>query len=327
MSARGRYVPVMTLTGKRLAFPSPPRRKALLGAWTVFEKKLAETLGALEEDQYLVVSAKRGWAYVQFAGQGSYGLRAECVGNGYLDEAHALSAGQKAQLRRIGWSSPRKAESPNFFRDFGRPVPCADAARMAVRALTEVFEIPHPGSLTYRAFDKKDRTILVPTLGLKREEPAPPPEKPREDAVQDLRALVLEALREASGNADLGFTPDGDVALRFGSAALYVRVLEELPCVRMFSPVLEGVEADDRLGRLLVRLNELNLEMRLARFFVTEGRVIVAAELFVGPFVAEHVKRACLVMGSLADEFGGMLQKEFGGRRAFEEEPEGAGVQ
>ena len=31
-----------------------------------------------------------------------------------------------------------------------------------------------------------------------------------------------------------------------------------------------------------------------------------------------------LVMGSLADEFGGMLQKEFGGRRAFEEEAEGA---
>jgi hypothetical protein len=42
--------------------------------------------------------------------------------------------------------------------------------------------------------------------------------------------------------------------------------------------------------------------------------------------VAEHVKRACLVMGSIADEFGGMLQKEFGGRRAFEEETEGAGV-
>ena len=32
-------------------------------------------------------------------------------------------------------------------------------------------------------------------------------------------------------------------------------------------------------------------------------------------------------MGSLADEFGGMLQKEFGGRRAFEEGTEGAGVQ
>jgi hypothetical protein len=74
----------MALTGRRLDFPSPPRGKAPLGAWPAFEKRLAETLAALEEDQYLVVSAKRGWAYVQFAAQGSFGLRAECVGNKYF---------------------------------------------------------------------------------------------------------------------------------------------------------------------------------------------------------------------------------------------------
>ncbi len=189
----------MTLTGKRLDFPSPPRRKAPVSAWRAFERRLAETLGVLEEDQYLVVSAKRGWAYVQFAAQGSFGMRAECVGNNYLDEAHALSAGQTALLRRIGWSTPtgtreeilakrRKGGSPNFFRDFDRPVPCADASGMAVCALTEVFEIPHPGCLEYEAFDKKQRTILVPTLGLKRREPKPVPEKPREDTPEGLRS-------------------------------------------------------------------------------------------------------------------------------------------
>ncbi|HEY3349002.1 MAG TPA: hypothetical protein VGM13_04450 [Thermoanaerobaculia bacterium] len=47
----------------------------------------------------------------------------------------------------------------------------------------------------------------------------------------------------------------------------------------------------------------------------------------MAPFVAGHVKRACVVVGSLADEFGRMLQKEFGGRRAFEEGQEGAEVQ
>ena len=314
----------MALTGRRLDFPSPPRRKAPPGAWPAFERKLAETLAALEEDQYLVVSAKRGWAYVQFAAQGSFGLRAECVGNNYLDEAHALSAGQKARMRRMGWSSPRGTLSPNFFRDFDRPVPCADVARMAVRALTEVFEIPHPGALMYKAFDKKERTILVPTLGLKREEPAPPPEKPCEDTVEGLRKLVLKAIREGSGNADLELDEDGDIALRFGSAAVFVRVLDDPLGVRMFSPLLEDVEADDRL---LDRLNELNAEMRFARFFVVEGRVIVAMETFVAPFVAEHVTRACLQLGSLADRIGGEVQKEFGGRRAFEEAPEGREVQ
>ena len=72
---------------------------------------------------------------------------------------------------------------------------------------------------------------------------------------------------------------------------MFVRVLDAPPCVRMFSPVLEDVEADDRL---LGRLNELNAEIRFARFFVLEGRVIVVAEMFVAPFVAEHVASACM---------------------------------
>ena len=325
----------MTPTGRRLDFPSQPRGKAPLSAWPAFEKRLAETLGALEEDQYLVVSAKRGWAYVQFAAQGSFGLRAECVGNNYLDEAHALTASQIALLRKIGWSSPtgtpeqaspkRQPEgSPNFFRDFDRPVPFADAARMAVRALTEVFEIPHPGYLMYKAFDKKQRTILVPTLGLKREEPAPPPEKPLESTVEEIRKLVLKAIREGSGNADLEFSESGDLPLRFGSAAVLVRVLDAPLCVRMFSPVLEDVEADDLL---LGRLNELNCDTRFARFLVVEGRVIVGVDVPAIPLVAEHVSDACVQLGTLADETGGTLQKEFGGRRAFEEGTEGVGVQ
>jgi hypothetical protein len=236
MSARGSYLLSMALTGKRLEFPSQPRTKMPGGVWAVFERRLAETLAALEEDQYLVVSAKRGWAYVQFAAQGAYGLRAECMSNNYLDAAHALSARQIARLDRMGWSAPtgtleeilkkrRKGGSPNFFRDFARPVPCADAARMAVRTLTEVFAIQHPGYLVYKAFDKKERTILVPTLGLKREEPAPAAGKPRKETVAGLRKLVLKAIREASGNADLELDADGDVAVRFGSAVVYVRGL------------------------------------------------------------------------------------------------------
>jgi hypothetical protein len=196
---------------------------------------------------------------------------------------------------------------------------------MAVRALTEVFEIPHPGYLMYKAFDKKRRTILVPTLKLKREEPASPTsEKPRESTVEEIRKFVLKAIREGSGNADLEFSESGDLSLRFGSAAVLVRVLDGPPCVRMFSPVLEDVEENDRL---LDRLNELNSEIRFVRFFVVEGKVIIGAELFVAPVVADHVTRACLHAGRLADEIGGTLQKEFGGRRAFEEGREGPEVQ
>jgi hypothetical protein len=319
---------------RRSTVQEPPRhRKASSPAWPAFEGKLAEALAVLEEDQYLVITEKRGWAYVQFAGQGSFGVRAECVSNNYLDEAHALRAGQMTALGRIGWSAPTRTPeeaspkrqpegSPNFFRDFDRSVPYDAVARMAVRSLAEVFEIPHPGYLQYEAFDRKQRTILVPTLGLMREKAAPLSGKPRADTIDGLRKLVLKAIRVASGNPDLEFDEDGDVLLRFGSAAVFVRVLDGPLCVRMFSPVLEGLEINDRL---LDRLSEMNAEIRFARFFAAEGRVIVAAEVFAAPFVAEHVTQACPQVGSLADEYGRVLQKEFGGRTSFEDardEPE-----
>jgi hypothetical protein len=304
-------------------------------AWPALERKLAEALPALEEDQYLVVSAKRGWAYVQFAAQGSFGLRAECVSNNYLDRAHALRASQMAALRGLGWlaptGTPRQASpkrqpegSPNFFRDFERPVPYDEVARMAVRTLTEVFGIPHPGYLMYKAFGKKQETILIPTIGLMGEPPARPREKPRADTIQGLRELVRKAIREASGNADLEFDGDGDLSLRFGSAGVFVRVLGDPPFVRVFSQVLEGVEVNDRL---VDRVNKLNADVRFARLFVLEEKVIAAVEVPASPFVAGHVTNTCLQLGRLADEIGGMLEKEFGGRRAFEEVPEGVGVQ
>ncbi|MGA7993087.1 MAG: hypothetical protein WCC53_16790, partial [Thermoanaerobaculia bacterium] len=235
----------------------------------------------------------------------------------------------------LGWSAPtgtpkqaspkRQPEgSPNFFRDFERPVSYDEVARMAVRTLTEVFEIPHPGYLMYKAFGKKQETILIPTLGLKREPPAPPREKPRADTIEGLRELVRKAIREASGNADPEFDGDGDFSLRFGSAVVFVRVLGDPPCVRVFSQVLEGVEVEEPL---VDRVNKLNADVRFARLFVLDGKVIAAAEVLASPFVAEHLADTCVQLGRLADEIGGALEKEFGGRRAFEEVPEGVEVQ
>jgi len=48
-----------------------PSSMAVSADWPAFEARLAEALGVLEEDQYLVIAAKRGWGYVQFAAQGS----------------------------------------------------------------------------------------------------------------------------------------------------------------------------------------------------------------------------------------------------------------
>ena len=101
-----------------------------------------------------------------------------------------------------------------------------------------------------------------------------------------------------------------------------VRVLDDPLCLRVFSTILENVEVNDRLVN---RVHTLNSEVRFVRFFVLDGIVFAATEMFTSPFVAEHVASACLQLGSLADEYGQVLQKEFGGRTSFEDardEPE-----
>jgi hypothetical protein len=303
-------------------------RMASSAAWPVFEARLAETLETLEEDQYLVISSKRGWAYVQFAAQGSFGLRAESVSNNYLFGSNRLSADQIEALRTLGWSPPtgtpqeatpkRQPDgSPNFFRDFGRPVPFGDVARLAVRTLTEVLGIPHPGFLKYKAFDRNHQSILIPTLGLMRCPPAPRQEKPPADTVGEVRVLLLEAIRKASGIPDLEFSDENNLLpLRFGTAMVLVRVHREPFCVGIISPILANVEVNDVL---VDRLNDINAKVRFARLFVTEGTVYAAVEVSASPFVADHVVRACELLGRLADDLDESLQEQFGGRTAFGE--------
>ena len=302
-----------------------PGSKGIAPGWAAFEKGLAEVLFGLEEHQYLIISSKRGEAYVQFAAQESFGLRAEAVSNNYLQESDRLRQDQIAALEELGWRRPtwkprhrktrqRRVGSPNFFRDFRAPVPCDEIARLAVRTLTEVHGITHPGSLEYEAFQPRRGDLPLPALGLTRRRPAPPPGEPPPGEADRIRGLVREALRNASGCSDLDFDEDGDLGLRFGSAIVFVRVLDEPPCVRVFSPVVAKMNAD---ARPLARLNDLNATVRYARFFVLDDAILASLEVAVSPFVARQVVDSCWLFGHLVDDLGETLREQFGGHTAF----------
>ncbi len=77
-----------------------PVQRKLSVAWPPFEKALASALAQLEEDQFLVISAKRGNRFVQFAGQGSFGLRAETASNGFLPKSDQFNDEQMRALVR-----------------------------------------------------------------------------------------------------------------------------------------------------------------------------------------------------------------------------------
>ena len=142
---------------KTLGSKGNPSQRKLSVAWPPFEKALASALAKLEEDQFLVISAKRGDRFVQFAGQGSFGMRAETASNGFLPKSEQLDDEQIKALGALGWSSPTGTPetstpetepdgSPNFFRDFAQPVRHEAIAELAVRTLRRSCGCRIPGS-------------------------------------------------------------------------------------------------------------------------------------------------------------------------------------
>ena len=299
-----------------------PVQRKLSVAWPPFEKALASALAKLEEDQFLVISAKQGDRFVQFAGQGSFGIRAETASNAFLPKSEQLDDEQIKALGALGWSPPTGTPetstpeadpdgSPNFFREFAQPVRHRAIAKLAVRTLAEVLRVPYPGFLHYEAFGD-DGLVDLPMLGLKVRKVA----KQVEDA-GSLQQKLLAALREATGVEALEFDGDGDIPVRLGSAISFTRVIEEPPMIRITAPMVIEIEADPVL---LAKLNEFNANSDVVRYALRNGTLYAVADLIARPFVAAHVIRAFRDFMAMADGFDEMIRTEFGGHTAFKDE-------
>lgn len=187
----------------------PHQNRTPARSWEAFEQALAAALATLD-DEYVIVSAKEGNRFVQFGAQPSHGLRAEVVSNAYLQGDDRLVNEQLAALSALGWSPPTGAPeeatpekqprgSPNFFRDFPRPVPCEEVARLTVRTLADVLRIVDPSHLEYRAFDAAGHPLYLPELHLA-EAPPPPPKKaaPASPTFESFRHEVRDDARSES---------------------------------------------------------------------------------------------------------------------------------
>ncbi len=158
---------------------SPCKKAGRSLAWPEFEQKLGSVLESLEEDQFLIISIKRSNRYVQFAAQGSFGIRAETTSNSYLAESEKLDSRQVKELIAAGWKVPtgtpgkstRQADpdgSPNFYTEFAYPVSFDALAKLTVQTFTEIYSIPHPGDLEYEAFNAEGVQISLTELGLRK---------------------------------------------------------------------------------------------------------------------------------------------------------------
>ena len=294
---------------------APPAR-LLDRDWQFFVDRLVVALPTLSEDQNLILAAEHRQRFVQFAGSGSSGLRAEAVSNAHLAETDQLTGDQVAALTAAGWRSPThahnasKAEkdlagSPNFFADFDAPVPFNEVADLAVRTLAQVFEISHPDQMQYDAFDTNGNQISFPRLCRRRAQRSGSAAESDSSFAREL----LAAIREITDLRDLEFDSGGDICLHWRSQVMFVRRLAETPFVRIWSPLMRGV---DETPELLTRINSLNACAGLVRFSTYSDVVFAEADVAAEPLVGKHLELALRRFCGGSDGFDVMLQREFG---------------
>ena len=290
--------------------------------WPPFADKLAAVLAKLEEDQYLIVSVKGSNRFVQFAAQGSFGMRVETTSNSYLAKPEQLNKRQVATLVAAGWKDPTGDPgestpesdpdgSPNFFLEFASPVAFDAVANLTVRTFAEILRVPYPGSLQYEAFEREGQALALPELGLKLAERPPTPDKQ-----EDLPQLLLATLKERTGVNDLEFDDDGDIGIRHGSALACVRLVGDAPFVRFYSRILHDLEDN---GDILSRLNDINARQPMVHFVFRGDAIFALADICGAPFVADHVAHALVHFCSIVDGTDRLLQAEFGGETTFVE--------
>jgi hypothetical protein len=281
-----------------------------MSEWSAFERELAAALSVLK-DEILIVSSRTGHRFVQFNASPDEGVFSETVSNGYLAPAEKLTDEQVAALEALGWKAPTHAPgspspipvpqgSPNFFREFPKPVPADEIARIAVRTLAGVHRIPDPSDLTYKAFDPEGHTLVLPALHIPREPelPRPKPRKARAPIAR-LRARVLAAARNAMGDLTLDYDADGDLVVRIGSRLGFVKIREEPTVVRVYVRIAQPEAVDEDL---LALLHQMNARMTLCRVVLADGAVFLAIDLPGAPFQSAHLAQAMLGLASVADD-------------------------
>jgi hypothetical protein len=297
-------------------------------SWDDFEARLVAALERMALDQYLILSTRpagddESLYYVQFAQGDRAGFRAEAVSNRYLTGAAQLSPAQEDAMAALGWQfpDPHATKPENFSRQWPMPAPFAEAARLAIGTLRQVYGVGRPADLVYRRFTREGHDFAEPGLGIDAERPTTPRRKgqPVAATAGELTPLVETALCRFLGAKSIELDPAGNYPVPTGTTMLFVRILPfEPPVVRVFAPVFRGMAPTPGL---MAALNELNGELLFCRALVVNGEVIVATELRGAGMTADDVAWGCLVVGTWVQRIRATLADRLGPAGAPGPEP------
>ena len=297
-------------------------------SWDEFTRRLADGLGAMAIESFLVLSLPAddagARAFVQFAhwagdDGASEGLRAETIGSAYLPDTRRLTPVQEERLDALAWQrSAADQKGENLFMEWSTPAPFTEVAAIAARTLREVYGVVEPSELRYRyaSFDPVEVGDLDLGIEAVASSPRPRSKPVRRPSTGQLAPIVEDGLRRWLGVDRLERDQDGDYPIPVGSALVFVRVADDrMPLVSVFSSILTDVGESPGL---FAALNDVNRRIRFARAFWVARTIVIATELPAVDVTADQIAFTCMQLGSLADHLDDVLHGRFGGGFAFE---------
>lgn len=150
--------------------------------WLALTVQLADTIAAMEPNEYLIICRKAVNHFVQFASEAD-GILTEAVSNNFIEPHAALSVEAYQYMTELGWKRANAeppvgkpgcsgtGRSPNFFIYCHRPVDYIDLAILTGHTLNVVYGVPHPSELQYKAFTEDGVQLRFDQLQLKRVDP------------------------------------------------------------------------------------------------------------------------------------------------------------
>ncbi len=286
-------------------------------AWVRFQRKLGDFLADLDAGATTVIETlvssdpQAGTGpFIRFAAlPDQTSLRAEAAGNRHLAAPYRLGRAQIGQLEAAGWTPPgdstdgRDHDSAHHTSDqtfdhsdrgndgsggspfFTVVLPRDRAdliALMSVRALRDVYAVPHPALL-------QGGPLEAPPVA----EPAVPATEPELDLLQLLRPespeeldrYVEQTLRVVLGREAFR-DEDGDFPIRVGSVMMFVRPLQTEPVVEVFSPLIRDI--GDR-EQALIEVSILNRDTEFISYHVGGSTIVARMHVPAFPFVPNHL--------------------------------------
>ncbi|MDR1512564.1 MAG: YbjN domain-containing protein [Propionibacteriaceae bacterium] len=298
-------------------------------AWVDFGARLAEVLSMMDSTEPLTVSTQDGdqdvTGYIKFVAPSRDRLLALVPDNPRLPDDHHLTAGQTDELIGAGWRPPSPEtgdEASTHYWVEGSQGRSEELAQLAVRALRQVFGVHHPVFLAsdvlaeiLHAGPVEDDlgAVVSPVAGLD------PLEAPDEfAAVLPTNAAHLGVLVQRLLRGMPEITPmrdaEGDLAIRVGSAMVFVRVPADGLEVLVFAPVVHDIDGRSRAAEVL---NDINAHARWVRFSLLRDRVFVAMSILARPFVPAHLRQAIAEVCKVADGVDDLLAQSLHGRTTF----------